>query len=383
MINRIENSELNESNELFGNDYFSGEIEKNLSKHVNDCLKSEKFSKIPVSIVYRIFEKSDYKKIDSDSLYDFIKASVEERCPLLHFIDLKKLSYTKIENLSQNDMSKYYCYLTRNFKYLIELTEKVNKLEEEKEELSNDKKQLEDIKNRQEKEIHELQLSVNELKEINQQQGIRMKQLEEEAHQTKKESKKKSREQKLISNSNFHPLENTAFTRMFSGDHFSGIFKVLSNWCKGNIHNKGLIEITGNETINFNLPIISTIVDFDSNQKCYYSQNVPNLFVCFDFKNNSVSVTAYSFKASNRIDPYYLRSWVLEGSNDGKNWIELDSHLNDTRFNSPSQVILFPIMNEEKQRMKFKFIKLKMTGKNDRNGNYLDVFNIELFGSYF
>ena len=62
LINRIEDLKSSESIELFENDYISYDIEEKLSKHVNDCLKSDNFSQLPISMVYRIIEKSDCKK---------------------------------------------------------------------------------------------------------------------------------------------------------------------------------------------------------------------------------------------------------------------------------------------------------------------------------
>ena len=76
-------------------------------------------------------------------------------------------------------------------------------------------------------------------------------------------------------------------------------------------------------------------------------------------------------------------SWVLEGSNDSNNWIELDSHSNYSQFKSKSQVVLFPIQDKMKRNKKFNFIRFRMIGKNNKNDFCLDVANIELFGSYF
>lgn len=170
------------------------------------------------------------------------------------------------------------------------------------------------------------------------------------------------------------------FSIEYSGDPFSGIFNELTKKCHNNICDEGIINISGNECRGS--PSISTIVDYNFNDICYNSSNEKNSFICFDFKNNSISVSAYSIKSSNHPSPDFLQTWVLEGSNNKKNWVVLDSHTNDRSLNSIKKVGVFHIKESDKRSQKFKFIQLRMTGESIQGNYYLDILNIELFGIY-
>jgi len=69
------------------------------------------------------------------------------------------------------------------------------------------------------------------------------------------------------------------------------------------------------------------------------------------------------------------RNWTLEGSEDQLNWNILSTHHLDQSFTS-AQNITFPV-NEQGY---YRFIRLKNTGEDSSNTNYLGVSGFELFG---
>lgn len=58
-----ENSEIN----------ISQEIENLLSSKLNECLINEKFSELPISIIYRVIKQNSMKTNISNDLFNFIK----------------------------------------------------------------------------------------------------------------------------------------------------------------------------------------------------------------------------------------------------------------------------------------------------------------------
>lgn len=185
-------------------------------------------------------------------------------------------------------------------------------------------------------------------------------------------------QQKIEKQSNI-VSSNPKFIKEYKQEPFSGIFDELAKQCKGNIYD--IINISGNECIGS--ASVSTIVDFNYNGQCYNSDDEPNSYICFDFKSNSVSLSAYSIKSSNHKSPDYHQSWIIEGSNDQNDWVLLDSHTNDPSLNSKLKVGVFHINDEKMRNQKFKYIQLRMTGKSIQGNDYLDVLNIEFFGKYF
>lgn len=147
IINEILKQIQNNSDDaqLFNDSKFSFDMETNLYGKVNECLKNERFSLLPVSIVYRIISKST-EEISSDLLFDFITKSIEKRCALLSFLNLSTLSDNKFGELidlyGQNQ--HFFQYLPPNLMLLKtikdenkaiktqldEMKEKYNKLQE-------------------------------------------------------------------------------------------------------------------------------------------------------------------------------------------------------------------------------------------------------------
>lgn len=75
------------------------DMESSLYNKVNECFQSQQFGLLPISIVYRIIEKSEQDKISNDLLFDFISESIEERFILFTFLNVYKLTRTKFDEL--------------------------------------------------------------------------------------------------------------------------------------------------------------------------------------------------------------------------------------------------------------------------------------------
>ena len=161
---------------------------------------------------------------------------------------------------------------------------------------------------------------------------------------------------------------------------FSGIISELLELHK----DRPVINITGNRCPSDFYGTYSSIIDYKYDGLSYCSSDSPNSFICFEFISHRVSIEAYLIRSSNLVPLEGLQTWVIEGSNDfnEKNWILLDSVSNYPSLCYESQVCSFFITDEEKKKQKFRFIRLRMTGKNSRNYNVLSITNIEFFGDY-
>jgi hypothetical protein len=144
----------------------------------------------------------------------------------------------------------------------------------------------------------------------------------------------------------------------FRNSAFSGILSHLTHKFGGNVHEKGIVEITSSGDGGNNKPWQVANHGWNS---YWISQNVPNSWICFDFKQNSVSLKNYTLK-TNAGGPggYHLREWVIEGSNDGRNWELLDRR-NTEELNGLSFVKTFNCSTENSSKF-FRFLRLKQTG---------------------
>lgn len=123
-------------------------MEEVLSKNVDECLKTPEFEEIPISIVYRIFERSS-KPIPSNLLYDYIKESIDSRYIFFIFLNMKELSGQNlselIETLSKNDDPKwerYSQYMKIDLAYLNEVNKEKNRLQDQIDQLVKENEQL-------------------------------------------------------------------------------------------------------------------------------------------------------------------------------------------------------------------------------------------------
>jgi hypothetical protein len=122
---------------------------------------------------------------------------------------------------------------------------------------------------------------------------------------------------------------------------------------------------------------VSDIVNWESPAPGFVSRNLQNSWVCIDFQNRAVSLTQYVLRTPTRDDGSLLRSWVLEGSNDGEEWIELDRHQNDVSLNGSESMALFQV----RQELEVRRIRLRQTEPNARNQFELALKSIEFFGT--
>lgn len=120
-------------------------------------------------------------------------------------------------------------------------------------------------------------------------------------------------------------IEETSQIKTFKyveNQEFKGIFNYLTKSSNGNIHEKGIINITSNY-INSNHP--KNLLDFNENN--YYSGKFKqDCRACFDFKDKEIEISHYSIKLA--VSPGYLKNWVIKISSNGNEWTTIHSMSN-------------------------------------------------------
>jgi hypothetical protein len=155
------------------------------------------------------------------------------------------------------------------------------------------------------------------------------------------------------------------------GSAFTGIISRFRSECGGNPHEKGIISITASTTQRNKC---WKVVDYGWNGY-WYSTHVANSWIQFDFKTNCVELDHYSLKSDGH--NYHLLQWILEGSLDGQRWTILDTR-NTQDLNGTFIVKTYECNSRSSEF--FRYIRLRQTGKNSNNADYLMLSEIEFFG---
>ena len=163
-------------NESFFNGQSPIQMEKILSQKICDCLSNNNFGKLQMPTIFKIIEKSDKQHINSNLLYDFISKSIEERCILFQFLDLKTLSderfnemYSKHSNSNDSNSKGYYSYVQNDITYMKELKESKVAVESKFQQIKDINDQFNAEKNKLSKINEELQEKVKQFEKVNEQ----------------------------------------------------------------------------------------------------------------------------------------------------------------------------------------------------------------------
>lgn len=107
---------------------------------------------------------------------------------------------------------------------------------------------------------------------------------------------------------------------------FKGIINYLNSKVKGNLHDKGIVEVASNSF--YDNP--KNLLDF-TEDNCYQSGGKNDIYITYDFKNKKIKMTDYSIKA-HKSGTHQLKSWIIKVSKDKVNWTKIDEHYNDPSF---------------------------------------------------
>ena len=158
-------------------------------------------------------------------------------------------------------------------------------------------------------------------------------------------------------------------------EDFNGIIAKLKTTFNMDVPNEEILEMTcssANEAHPLNFA-----TDTENETSYFESLDEPDSWIALDFKGRRVSVTHYALKTWFWPAGYqHLKSWVLEGSDDGEEWTELDRREDCPHLNNPSAVKRFKC----DLRIKCRHIRLRSTGPDHFGTNLMILSGIELYG---
>ena len=164
----------------------------------------------------------------------------------------------------------------------------------------------------------------------------------------------------------------------------NGIIAYLTRDCGGNVHEKGVVEVTASSLDDGKA---ESVVELGTNSS-FYSEDVPDSWICYDFKGQRVTPMSYSIVGCSDESP---RSWVLEVANDRSegSWEVIDRRDNNmdldmTETGSFSLDESDPPHNFEisdPPHQGFHFVRLRLTGPNHSGNHQLCIASLEIFGT--
>jgi hypothetical protein len=153
-----------------------------------------------------------------------------------------------------------------------------------------------------------------------------------------------------------------------SSSPLSGIIANLTSRYGGNVHDRGIVNITANRPAD-SRDVPKVIADLGDNSE-YMSTNDENQSICFDFKTLKIKPTHYTIRTQCAgPNKCHLKNWVIEGSTDGTLWVEIDRRENNSDLNNSKAIQTFSVSKVDTFRM----IRLRQTGENHYNDYHLGL----------
>lgn len=148
----------------------------------------------------------------------------------------------------------------------------------------------------------------------------------------------------------------------------------------------GKVEVTASGNISDFFP--RNIMDRDG--EMFYSQNVAGSWIAFGLSGGkSIAVASYAILAEH-YGSHKPKSWVLEGTNaaasssvtdlNAATWTALDVRVDDTTMNGPTIYHYFVPNTLLSSSQSFKMLRLRQTGKNTNNEDYLALDEVDFYG---
>jgi hypothetical protein len=150
----------------------------------------------------------------------------------------------------------------------------------------------------------------------------------------------------------------------------------LNQKCRGNVDGNGIVSITASSDSSGKAKNIANLRDPGS---YFMSSDSAGSWICYDFKNMTVTPTHYSLESYPFSGPKaaYPRTWAIEASNDNRNWTTIDERRNRGELCGKNQIGTFEVAKSVTCR----FIRLRQTGNDSLGRDYLAVSAFELFGT--
>lgn len=159
---------------------------------------------------------------------------------------------------------------------------------------------------------------------------------------------------------------------------FDGTMQHLSKETGKNIHDEGIVDVSCDSVEGSYYP--KNLVDYDKDNLFYSDQKVAT--IVFDFKDKLITPTAYKLRSSSKQPNHsHLRNWVIEVSQDGNTYYEIDRRDDDSTMNGPNVYATFVV--KQKKNDFYRFVRLRQTGVSWSSSSYknkIGFLNIDFYG---
>jgi hypothetical protein len=153
---------------------------------------------------------------------------------------------------------------------------------------------------------------------------------------------------------------------------FDGIFNFLARQAGGNPHQAGLVTL---EASSSQVGSVMRILDYDSNEY-FATRDAAGQWIKFEFNQHRISLSGYSYKTHSVQGNGHSKSWRVDGTSDGMNWISIHVVTNTSLLLGYGAVYTVSFVYTDF----FKIIRFTQTDTNSMNYNNFRVANIEFFG---
>jgi hypothetical protein len=151
------------------------------------------------------------------------------------------------------------------------------------------------------------------------------------------------------------------------GNESDGILRLLTRQCGGNVHQKGVVDITASSSYSGNCWQVAN----HEWSSTWQSNNANSSWIRFDFKEREVALSHYTVQGNS---VGCLAQWQIEGSDDGSTYSSLD-----TRDIRGSGSVIGTYECHRPDRF-FRYIRLRQTGANQAGNFCMYLSGIEFFG---
>jgi hypothetical protein len=172
------------------------------------------------------------------------------------------------------------------------------------------------------------------------------------------------------------------------GKRRRGIIRFLGR--NGNVHNRGIVTVSSSGAFSDepmyapkNVADLKTDSFFGSVYR-KKTEDIPedekNNWICYDFMEKKVRPTHYSIrsKAGGGSGWASLKNWVVEVSDNGNNWIEIDCQTNNSKLYGKGAIGVF---QASRQDVTGRYVRLVNIGRNHRHDDCLTLSAFEIFGT--
>jgi len=359
--------------------YFS-KYERSITQNIETYLKNPSFCLVSLPSLCRIFADSN-QTFSLSSLEQFLIGCMKHHGTGAKML-LNNIKYQKPSDLSE----------LNRFLHIMSIEDTNDIFNNTIHALSSFQREFESIRAENEKLSESIRQIVSEMNARQENQENVIKRMESEINSAKETNRElnmkiQEKDSKLSENARLIQEKDATIRETvkqintyidggypFKSDLFSGIFDGLSKKLGRNLADSSDVDVTASSDIGS----LGPINVLKNNDSLWYSQDIPNSWIQFDFKERKVSITSYSMN-----DNYRVKSWKVEGSTDGSTFEIIDNKVDTTdfqnsnsNFNDPSAQKNFPVQPNNKY---YRYIRITSC-KNWYKDDHFILFRVEFFG---